>query len=269
VRITLRRAWAKCGFWSKSKLMASLVSSAFVTEKLSAEEIENLKKRSELDGMMKELAGYLPQVKETLIDERDRYLAAKIWASGGTKIVAVIGAGHMAGVKNRLEQIASGAESCDVEALNTIPPPSAVSRVLPWLVPAVILGIIAYGAWKLGAGPGFAMLKYWLLWNGSLAALGTALALGHPLSVLVSFVGAPVATVNPVVGVGLFSGLTEAALRKPRVEDISAINDDIGSLKGIYRNRITRALLVFLLSTVGGAIGNIISIPSIAGQLFR
>jgi pheromone shutdown protein TraB len=100
------------------------------------------------------------------------------------------------------------------------------------------------------------MLKGWLLWNGSLAAQGAARALGHPLSILVSFIGAPIATVNPVISVGLFSGLTEAAMRKPCVEDAAGINDDTDSLRGIYRNRIIRTLLVFLLSTVGGAVGN-------------
>ncbi|MCL2478686.1 MAG: TraB domain-containing protein, partial [Treponema sp.] len=75
VQITLRRAWSRCNLWSKSKLLASLLTSAFSTEKLTPEEIENLKNRNELDGMMSELSEYLPSVKETLIDERDRYLA--------------------------------------------------------------------------------------------------------------------------------------------------------------------------------------------------
>ncbi|MDR2048807.1 MAG: TraB family protein, partial [Treponema sp.] len=100
-------------------------------------------------------------------------------------------------------------------------------------------------------------------------ALGTIFALGHPLSVLASFIGAPIATVNPFIGVGLFSGLTEATIRKPRIGDASSINEDIGSLKGIYRNRITRALLVFLLSSIGGMVGNIISIPAIAAGFFK
>jgi pheromone shutdown protein TraB len=113
------------------------------------------------------------------------------------------------------------------------------------------------------------MLKRWVLWNGSLAALGTLFALGHPLSILVSFIGAPIATANPFVGVGLFSGLAELTVRKPRVEDAESINNDISSLKGIYRNRITRALLVFLLSSIGGVVGNVISIPAIAGELFK
>jgi pheromone shutdown-related protein TraB len=268
VQITFRRAWSRCGLWSKSKLMASLVSSALVTEKLSEEEIENLKNRSELDGMMDELAAYLPAVKETLIDERDRYLAAKIWAAGGKKAVAVVGAGHVAGLASHLEKISAGEESSNVEELERIPPPGFLSRVVPWILPVLIVFLIGYGAYRLGFGESFSMLKRWLLWNGSLAALGTVFALGHPLSVLVSFVGAPIATVNPFIGVGLFSGLTEATIRKPRVGDASSINEDIGSLKGIYRNRITRALLVFLLSSIGGMIGNIISIPAIAGRFF-
>jgi pheromone shutdown protein TraB len=107
------------------------------------------------------------------------------------------------------------------------------------------------------------------LWNGSLAALGTLIALGHPLSILISFLGAPVATINPFIGVGFFSGITEATLRKPKVTDAETISEDVSSLKGIYRNRITRALLVFFLSSLGGAVGNFISIPSLAGLLIK
>jgi pheromone shutdown protein TraB len=78
-----------------------------------------------------------------------------------------------------------------------------------------------------------------------------------------------VATINPFIGVGLFSGITEATIRKPRVSDTQTISDDVSSLRGIYRNRITKALLVFLLSSLGGAVGNFISIPSLAGLLMK
>ncbi|MDR2471268.1 MAG: TraB/GumN family protein [Treponema sp.] len=269
VQITLRRAWSRCGLWDKSKLLASLLSSAFVTEKLSAEEIENLKKRSELEGMMNELAAYLPAVKATLIDERDRYLAAKIWAAGGTRVLAVVGAGHMAGIRERLEKIAGGEEDAGVSGLETIPPPGIIGRIIPWIIPVLIAFLVTYGIHELGFRRGLKELWQWALWNGGLAAAGTILALGHPLAILVSLVGAPIATINPLIGVGLFAGLAQAAMRKPRVEDAENINDDIGSLKGIYRNRITRALLVFLLSSIGGIIGNAISIPSIAGELLK
>ncbi|GHV74329.1 conjugal transfer protein TraB [Spirochaetia bacterium] len=267
IQTTLRRAWTRCGLWSKSKLLASLAGSAFTTEKLSETEIENLKNRSELDGMMAELADYLPSVKETLIDERDRYLAAKIWTGGATKQVAVVGAGHLMGIKNHLEKIAAGEESADVSELDQIPPASPLSKAAGWIIPLIIAAIIVLGFFRAGAGVSLAMLLRWVLWNGSLAALGTILALGHPLSILVSFVGAPIATINPFIGVGLFSGVTEATMRKPRVTDAETISDDVGSLRGIYRNRITRALLVFLLSSIGGMVGNFIAIPSLAGLL--
>jgi pheromone shutdown-related protein TraB len=276
VQTTLRRAWARCGLWSKCKLLASLVSSAFTTEKMSPEEIENLKKHSELDGMMNELSAYLPSVKETLIDERDRYLAAKIYsarpeASGdkALKQIAIVGAGHIKGIQGHLEKMAAGEESPDVSALDKIPPPSILSRTAGWIIPAAIVILIALGFFRAGADLSIAMLLRWVLWNGSLAALGALIALGHPLSILVSFLGAPIATINPFIGVGIFSGVTEASLRKPRVGDAQTIAEDVGSLKGIYRNRITRALLVFFLSSIGGMIGNFISIPSLAGFLTK
>jgi pheromone shutdown-related protein TraB len=287
VQITLRRAWARCGFWSKCKLLGSLLSGAFTTEKLSAEEIEALKKRSELDGMMAELAAYLPKVKETLIDERDRYLAAKIWAAAPQsaampqpgaplertvspgRTVAVVGAGHMMGLKAHLERIAAGETGEDVSDLDTIPRGTGISKAAGWLIPGLIAALILLGFFRAGAGVSITMLLRWVLLNGSLAALGTVIALGHPLSIFVSFIGAPVATINPFIGVGLFSGVVEATMRKPRVLDTQTLLEDMASLRGIYRNRITKALLVFFLSSIGGAIGNFISIPSLASLLVK
>jgi pheromone shutdown-related protein TraB len=277
VQITLRRAWARCGLWNKCKLLSSLIAGAFSTEKLSETEIENLKKASELDGMMAEMAKYLPPVKSTLIDERDRYLAAKIWqsvtareavlnGSGGLRAAAVVGAGHLQGIKTQLEQIAAG-DSSDVEDLNTIPPKSFFSKFAGWIIPLIIAALIIAGFLRSGEKAGFTGLLEWMLLNGSLAALGTIVALGHPLSALVSFIGAPIATINPFIGVGFFSGIVEATLRKPRVEDAQNITADISSIRGLYRNRISRALLVFFLSSLGGALGNFISIPSLVGLL--
>ncbi len=269
VQTTLKRAWGKCGFWSKNKLLAALLSSALSTEKLGEKEIEALKNKNELDGMMSELADYLPAVKETLIDERDRYLAAKIWASEGRRLVAVIGAGHMGGVQAHLQRLAAGEAGSDVSDLETLPKPTALGRAAPWIVPGLIVALIAAGFFRSGAGVSVEMLLRWMLLNGSLAAAGALLALGHPVSILVSFFGAPIATINPFIGVGLFSGVAEATFRKPRVEDLQNLSEDITGLKGFYRNRVTRALLVFFLSSLGGAVGNFISIPFLAGLVAK
>ena len=269
VQTTLRRAWGRCNFWNKNKLLGALISSAFSTEKMEAQEIENLKNKNELEGMMTELADYLPPVKETLIDERDQYLAAKIWISEGSRIVAVIGAGHLGGVQAHLEKIAEEKESSEVSEFETIPPPSRFSKAAPWIIPGLIVALIAAGFIRSGANVSGIMLLRWMLWNGSLAALGTLIALGHPLSILVSFFGAPIATINPFVGVGLFSGITEATVRKPRVSDMERLSEDITSLRGLYRNRVSRALLVFFLSSIGGAIGNFISIPYLTSLVVK
>ena len=273
VHTTLRRAWAKCGLWSKTKLLASLLASAFTSEKLDEKEIENLKNKNELDGMMGELAEYLPAVKTVLIDERDRYLASKIWTStppedsAPKKIAAVVGAGHMKGMISHLEKLAGGEETADVSELDQIPKPGFLSRAAGLIIPAAIVALIAVGFIGKGAGVGFEMIIRWVLWNGSLAALGSLIALAHPLAILVSLLGAPIATLNPFIGVGLFSGLVQIAMRKPRVADVQNITEDAASLKGIYRNRIIKALLVFFLSSLGGMIGNFISFPAIVSLL--
>ena len=286
VHATLRRAWASCGLWSKSKLLASLLASAFTTEKLSEQEIENLKNKNELDGMMSELAEYLPGVKAVLIDERDHYLAAKIWASaqgsGETpkKIVSVVGAGHMQGIVKHLEKLSLSEETDDVSELEKIPPKSFFSKMSGFIIPAVLVALIALGFFmpmpERLAETGLSridliiqMLLTFVKWNSSLAALGTVLALGHPLAILISFLGAPIATINPFIGVGLFSGLVQVTFSKPRVSDVQNISEDSTGLRGIYRNRITRALLVFFLSSIGGAIGNFIAIAKIAALLAK
>ena len=276
IQTTLRRAWGSCGLWSKNKLLASLLASAFTTEKLSASEIEDLKNKNELENMMNELASYLPAVKKTLIDERDEYLAAKIWSSsqaqvpsdGSVKrIIAVVGAGHMQGIKTHLEKIAAGEKSDDVSAINVIPPKGFLSKALPFLVPAILISLFAYGFIRFGAGMSLSMMIRYILWNGSLSAFGAIIALGHPLAILVSFAGAPITTFIPFIGVGFFSGLTQVTLLKPRVSDAQGLVDDVGSLKGFYRNRITRALLVFFLSSLGSAAGTFISVPALAAGL--
>jgi len=274
VQVTLRRAWASCGLWNKSKLLATLLTSAFTTEKISAEEIEELKNRNELDGMMNELADYLPEVKETLIDERDRYLAAKIWESArnqvsAKRIVAVVGAGHIQGIKGQMEKIASSENSPDVSCLNDIPSRGVLSKALPFLIPLVIAALFVFGFLRGGAGLSLSMLRQYILWNGSLAALGAIIALGHPLAVLVAFLAAPITTFTPFIGVGLFSGVVQAIFQKPRVADAQTLIDDVGSVKGFYHNRITHALLVFFLSQLGGALGTFVTIPALTAGLFR
>jgi pheromone shutdown protein TraB len=131
-----------------------------------------------------------------------------------------------------------------------------------------IVALIVLGAIKGGSGASLDMLLNWVLWNGSLSALGSLLALGHPLTILVAFIGAPIATLNPVLGVGLFTGITQAWVKKPKIQDMETLYSDVSSVKGFYKNRILKVLLVFMLSSIGGVIGNFIAVPSLISSLF-
>ncbi|MBQ7365747.1 MAG: TraB/GumN family protein [Spirochaetaceae bacterium] len=274
IQMTLKRAWAKNSLWGKCKLLSVLLSSAFEKSEITAEEIERLKNESEMDSMMNEIAEYLPAVKAVLIDERDRYLASHIWEAQvkdapAKKIVAVLGAGHLPGVVRHLEALAAGTASSDTADISQLPPAGIGSKVAGLAFPVLIVALIAAGFFTGGAKASLDMLVQWILWNGSLAALGALVAGGHILTLLAGFVGAPLATLNPVVAVGLFTGLVQAWVNKPKVEDMEHLTDDATSLKGFYKNRILRVLLVFFLSSIGGVIGNVIAVPSLVATIAR
>jgi pheromone shutdown-related protein TraB len=267
IQTTLRRAWRKTGFWGKNKMLAALLSSVFTKEKLTEEEIERLKNRNALEDMMSELADYLPSVKEVLIDERDMFLASKIRQAEGKKILAVVGAGHLNGIAAHLEKLEAGDMKDDISQIDQVPDKTVVSKILPWIIPIAVAAIIVTGFVRSGWQEGLEMLWLWILVNGSLSAVGSILALAHPITIIVSFLAAPITSMNPTIGVGFVTGILEAVVRKPRVRDFNNLQDDISSFRGFYRNRLTHILMVFFLSSVGSAIGTFIGIPWLTSLL--
>ena len=255
IQITLKRAWAKNSFWGKCKLFALLISSAFSKEEVDPSEIENLKNSSEMDSMMEELAKEMPVIKKVLIDERDEYLASKIWDAQGENVVAVLGAGHLPGVEKHLQKLAAGEETTDVNEISEIPPKSVVSKIAAWIIPALIIGLIAAGFIYGGKKAGTQLLTTWFLWNAIPAALLSIIALAHPITILVAFVAAPFTSLCPFIGIGFCTAIVQALVCKPKVSDMESLQDDVGSVKTFYKNRILKVLLVFILSTLGSALG--------------
>ncbi len=267
IQVTLRRAWSRSSLWGKNKMLAAMLSSIFTREKLDAEEIERLKAKSTFQNMMDELASFLPSVKEVLIDERDRFLATRIYNAAGNKIVAVIGAGHVEGIIESLKRLDAGTLENDTSSLETIPPRKKISRILPYLVPAIIVGLIVAGFFRSGWQLSLSMMWKWILVNGTLSAIGSLLALAHPITIAAAFIGAPITSLNPTIGVGLLTGIVEATLRKPRVTDFENLPEDLLSFRGFFRNRITHILLVFLFSSIGSSLGTFIGIPYLTSLL--
>ena len=261
VRTTLKRAWANASLWSLTKIVFSLIMSLFSGEKASEEEIEKLKNSDALSGMMSEFSDFLPSVKEVLIDERDRYLAQRITESPGNVVVAVVGAGHVPGIKETI------GTKVDLAPLDIIPPPRKSLRYLTWGIPILILGMIAYGFIVSGAETSAQMIMAWILYNGVLAALGTAIALAHPITIITAFVAAPITSLNPMVAAGWVCGLSEAMLRKPRVRDLETIAEDITTIRGVWRNRVSKILLIVVLANLGSSIGTLLAAGKIASHL--
>lgn len=269
VQVTLRRAWSKSRFFSKMKLIASLLGSVISKEELTEEELEKLKHRSALEDMLGELSKILPSVKEVLIDERDRFLASRIFTTEEEKVVAVVGAGHVPGIIQWLKKLDAGEVDPGLEDIEKAPPPSKIGRLIPWLIPVIIVGLLVAGFFRSGWEEALSMLWMWVLVNGTLSAAGALIALAHPLTIVLSFVAAPITSMNPTIGVGIVTGLIESFLRKPQVKDFENVTEDIKTFRGFYRNRLTHILLVFLFSTIGSAIGTFIGIPYLSALLAK
>ena len=265
IQVTLKRAWAKNSFWGKCKLLATLLSSAFSNEDLSAQDIENIKEKNEMDSMMNELSEYMPVVKEVLIDERNVFLANSIWNASGNSVVAVLGAGHLDGVVENLEKIAGG-QAVDVASIDEVPPKKGFAKIAGWIIPVLIIGLIISGFIYGGTQLGTKMIKSWILWNGACAAGLTLLAAGHPITILVAFVSAPITSLCPFIGCGFVTAIVQAFVCKPKVKDMETLQDDVTFI-GFYKNRILRILLIFILSSLGSSVATFISGADIIGSL--
>ena len=249
VKITLQRTWRGMRFWGKMKVLGQLLASLFIREEISKEEIEKLKESDALSEAMKMLAEQSPEMKRILIDERDQYMAEKIRQSMGKLIVAVVGAGHVKGLTTELEKKHNLAE------LESVPPTGKAVAWLKWGIPAMIIALIVYGFFTVDTDVSIEMIQRWVLINGTLSALGTAAAFGHPITIAVAFIAAPFTSLNPTIAAGWVAGLVEALLRKPQVRDFENLADDITHLKGFWQNNITRILLVVIFANLGSAIG--------------
>lgn len=266
IQTTLKRAWAKNSFFGKCKLLSMLIASAFSKEEMSAQEIEDIKNKNEMDSMMAELADYLPVIKTVLIDERNEYLATKIWNAQGNSVVAVLGAGHLDGVEEYLKKLAAKEVESNLAELDVIPKNTITGKIVAWLIPAAILGLIVAGFIYGGSQLGSQMILSWVLWNGCCAAILTLIAAGHPITILTAFVSAPITSLCPFIGCGFVTAIVQAFVCKPKVKDIETLQDDV-TPKGFYKNRILRVLLIFILSSLGSSVATFISGADIIGKL--
>lgn len=268
VGVTLKRASRSLGWWQRWVLLNGLFFGLFSREQITEDDIERLKRGDMLTSAFTEFAAEAPALYRALIGERDRYMAAELRrrAGPGQHVLAVVGAGHLEGIAAELERDDADPEAVRRE-LNRVPPPARWPRLLPWLVALLVLTGFAWG-FSRSADLGWRLVGDWVLINGGLSGLGAAIAGAHPVTVISAFLAAPLTSLNPTIGAGMVTAAVEVIMRRPRMGDFAALRDDTAHLKGWWRNRVARTLLVFALSTVGSAVGTWLAGASILSRLF-
>jgi pheromone shutdown-related protein TraB len=269
IGVTLKRVASNIPWWQRLNLFAGLLISMISKEDVDEAEVERLKEGDILETTFAEFAEDRKDLYLPLIDERDRYMAARLvddmQAEGHKSILAVVGAGHMQGIKRYLEQGIDDPKQLVAE-LDSLPTPKKWPKFIPWIIVALILSGFAIG-FSRSSELGWNLVVDWVLINGGLSALGALIAGAHPLTTIAAFVAAPLTSLNPTVGAGMATAAVEIYLRKPRVGDFSELRHDTTHLKGWWHNRVSRTLLVFLFSTLGSAVGTYVAGFKIFGQL--
>ena len=269
ITTTLHRLVTEVSFWQKIKIFSGLVVGIFVGEEVDQEQIENLKKGDMLHSVIEEFGESLPQIKNVLIDERDEYMTGKLEMlatseNGPKNILALVGAGHLIGMESAFE---SPPDQKRLEELSRKPSPSRTGYYVGWAICVFILGMF-YVGYQQSPELGWNLVVTWVAINGGLSALGAALALAHPVSVMAAFLAAPITSLNPTIGAGMVVGLVESYLRKPKVSDFERLREDIASLPMWWKNGVVRVLLIFFFANVGSVIGTYVAGASIIQQVF-
>jgi pheromone shutdown-related protein TraB len=262
VGITLRRVYRNVPWWQRFTLISGLLASVISRQTVSAEEIERLKQGDVLESTFTEFAEQSEQLYQPLIAERDQYMALRLREENPDgryrNVLVVIGAGHLKGLGERLREPAPADPDKRREQLDQVPPGSRWLRFIPWIVVGLVLAGFAIG-FSRNTELGMQLLGEWFLINGTLAAIGTIIALAHPLTVVATFIAAPFTSLNPTIGAGFVAAGVEIALRRPTVGHFATLRHDVATPRGWWRNRVSRTLLVFILATLGSAMGTYVA----------
>jgi pheromone shutdown-related protein TraB len=268
---TLNHAYRGVRFRDRMGILGGLFASVFSHEEIDEADIEKLKQGDILESAFGEFARESKPLYEALIGERDRFMAARLREESSTnpaakRVLVVIGAGHLKGVENELGAQQQPPRSV-IEPLAAKLPAPKWPKYLAICVMLAIFAAIGFLFYR-NATMGWHALRDWMIYTGVLSALGAAVAGGHPFSVLTAAVMGPLKPLRPPgLSSGVFSGMVEAWLRKPRVADFQSLRHDLLHVSGWWRNRVARTLLVFMLTNLGTIAGEYLAAARIFTRL--
>ena len=261
IQVTLRRAWKNMRFIEKFRVLKSLLGQ---DDEEEVPDVNTLLDDSDLlSSLMEELRGFSPGAGKVLIDERDEYLATKISAlNTEKKVLAVVGAGHLAGIKEYLVE-----NKCDInriQQLQNLPRKTFAMKVMPWAVPMLLMGLMAY---YLSTGTDIDLVQFFTVWtaaNAIFAAIGCIIARGHPLAILTAALASPITSLNPALAAGWFAGYVQLKMAEPSAEDLADFLK-LDNLGMFWSNKAGRVLLVTALTNLGSMSGAWVAAAGLLG----
>jgi pheromone shutdown-related protein TraB len=265
VRVTLRRAWHSMNLWQKSKFLSGGLAGLFEKQELTEEKLSELRNKDVLSEMMDEIGKAMPVLKKVIIDERDQYIAQKMKDSKGKKVVSVVGAGHVKGILRLLESN----DEVDLKGIEVIPNPSIMSKILGWGLPFIIIASICYIGFSQGITEAGNNALFWILACGIPSAIGALISIAHPITILVSFLSAPITSLSPLIGVGYVAAFVQAYIQPPIVKEFQEVSQDFKKVSNWWKNRLLKVFLVFILSSIGGVIGTSVGFFEIVRNVFN
>ena len=258
IGVTLKRALSNITFKEKAKLLYGFLNEFFAEEEVSKELIERMKNKDVLSELMDELGREAPSLKKVLVDERDEYIALRLSELEARKVVAVLGAGHLEGVKKRLLELKPDVRPQESRiVLEKTEAKKKGINYANYVIPGIFVIILLLGFKTNGTAAAKDMFLAWVLAHSIAASLACIIMLAHPRTIIVAAISAPFTPFHPLVSVGMLCALTEMSARKPRVDDFTALMNMSG-LSSYYKNRVVRIFLIMLLADLFNNIGSII-----------
>jgi len=215
-------------------------------------DIEDMTDSDVVTVMMEEFRQFSPGGASALIDERDAYIAHNLVAlrDRGYDVVAVVGAGHRAGIEAYL---ANSETLPQMEGLVGTESGSRFSlgKLFGYLITLGFVGF--FGLLILGGANNAFLLKLfaaWFLFNGVFAFVLTKLAGGHWSSAGVAGAVSWMTSLNPLLAPGWFAGYVELRRTPVNVSDISTLNDILSDEESPIKDVVGRMFDVPLFKLI-------------------
>lgn len=269
IHTTIRRFWDRLSFFEKLKLVFHLLLGMLgIGREQTDIRLDELTDTDVVRAMIEELRRFSPGGAEALIDERDAFIAHKLLTltESGDDVVAVVGAGHVDGIQQYLE---NPRDLPNLESLTTTPSGRrfSVAKIIGYIIAIAFISFFVLLA--MAGVRNTTLLKLfiaWFLFNGIAAFSLAKLAGAHWSSATTGGLVAWLTSINPMLAPGWFAGYVELRYTHVNVSDISRLNeiltDDESPLRVLLQRMLDvplfRVMAIVAMTNIGSFIATIL-----------